>query len=131
MKALSLAIGVFSIAFSSCAKHPLTKSELWGTYNLSSQHFKGTLELRSDDSFSQRYILSSGTVQTATGRWSYDPALTGRHGVVILHGGILENAGHLLKKPEDFLITLPIDISWKRISLFLTPDGNHEYTKPR
>jgi hypothetical protein len=48
---------------------------------------------------------------------------------VFLYGAIIEQREKLVKQPPDHLLMLPVSSNWKRISLFLEPDGNSEYVK--
>ena len=128
-------VPILIIAFSipACGTKPLPESELFGLYTLVSTNLAGSLELKSDHTYHQVYRSPDGSTQSADGKWEYTVSKEKYfdEATVDLYGAIIERREKLVKQPPDHLLVLPVSANWKQISLFLEPDGNCEYVKPK
>jgi len=119
------------ILLSACKGKPMTEGELLGKYELASPHFAGSLELKSDHTFLQKFVRGVNEIETSRGRWDYVPPgdESINRGTVGIYGAIIESEGNLLQKGPDFVVSMPVSINRKGVSLRLNPDGDHAYFK--
>jgi hypothetical protein len=128
---LTLVFPLILVLFPSCEGKPISEKDLVGNYDLDSPHLAGSLELKEDHTFVQKFVLPSGKTETANGKWNYLPPLKGqvRRGTVGIYGAMTERKGTLEQTAADFGITMPVSIGWKGIFLSLNPAGDHGYLK--
>lgn len=126
----------FSVAFGflmSCQGKPFSETEIHGSYKLDAEHYSGTLELRSDGIYVQDLYFKSGPPQKKEGKWTYSPPSSGdvNRGTVRIFGAFSETNGSAKQDEPDRSIPMSVYVSPKRVTLFLTPDGNESYSKNR
>ena len=122
------------VLFAACdGGNPMMESELPGRYELQSPHFTGSLELKSDHTYIQEFVVSETEVRTMQGKWDYHPPRKRaiNRGIVGIYGAIIESDGKLIEKGADFVIVMPVFTFRKRVSLWLNPDGDHAYVKTK
>jgi hypothetical protein len=120
------------VAFiSACEGKPMVEEELFGKYELVASRFPGSLELKSDYTFVQEFVVAVNETKIARGKWDYDTPGNGNvnRGRVGIYGAILEDEGKLVQMKFDFAIFLPVFADWKGVSLWLDPDGDSAYFK--
>lgn len=118
--------------FAACEGKRMNEEELLGEYKLTLPRFTGTLELQDNGTFAQSFDLSSGKRLQAEGRWKYQPPVSGaaNAGTVLIYGPILVIDEKLHQKEVSFTLSMPVFSDWKKISLYLDPDGSYAYEKP-
>src|SRR4029434_10295159 len=108
--AMRSGLSLILMALVSCQGKPMRESDLVGNYELTSPYFSGSIELREDHTFVQKFNVLSGKAEEAEGKWDYRPPLKGEinRGTVGVYGAILENAGKLDRKKPDYVISMPV-----------------------